>query len=145
MPNKNVGWLFSHRLQQSMEFLGHYAGDSRTWVALAPPISGAIVRTNPGKACDLRLHSTPIEKGAFEAVFEDHSWSTLSRAIQVKAIATNINQAAWRRIELCIVRLSPMFIHIANEAENNKNKKFGCQDATQQAQPAPGVTAAKLS
>src|SRR5438552_16364683 len=58
-----------------------------TLAGITPAVSGAIVKTNPGEAGDLRLHQIPVQIGSLVAVLEHDGWTA----------ATARAQLIWRR------------------------------------------------
>src|SRR5437899_2460824 len=67
---------------------------------ITPAVSGAIVKTNPGEAGDLRLHQIPVQIGSLVAVLEHDGWTAATaRATDMEAIAADIHQLSRRMIE----------------------------------------------
>ena len=89
-PTRTYGAVLTGRGQQQVQILrgGHTV--LRTAGLLAPPLTGAVVGTDPGRGADLVGDPGPGAGELAEAVEEHHRRATLTAAVEVQPVAGHL-------------------------------------------------------
>jgi hypothetical protein len=90
-------WLMLAELAQCVVKLEIELGvRARLGTGITPRVAGAVVGADPRKLLDSRLNKYPVKGKIAKAIFHYNRESSFARAVDMEAMAAEINQFAWR-------------------------------------------------
>jgi hypothetical protein len=84
-------------VQEGREFARYLLGRAGAWPCVAVTHTRSVVRAHPRELRDLRLHGTPIKRGAAETSIQHDGGFTRASASDVQGISSNVDEFPGRR------------------------------------------------
>lgn len=110
MRHQDIGPIDVSAIEKHSELVRNVLGAARTLASITPSHPRAIINACAGGSAQFRLHQNPIKAASAKPCVEDNCRCALACAIQMQAIAADINQLAWCAMIAGVTRRSDCFV-----------------------------------
>src|SRR2546423_92881 len=98
MPHQYIGAFDASVGEQGVKLTGNLIRSSRLRSGIAPPHTGPVVGTHPGRLAKVTLNQVPVEGGAAQPGVKHHGRASRTLTLNMQPVTAYVDELAGRRV-----------------------------------------------